>query len=75
MSQISDQSYSIQFKENPILILKNLFVSQPGGSQHGCYNQGDQKIRKIANFFQKIAKKVAKSKKGQNIYNKPLLKP
>jgi hypothetical protein len=49
--------------------------------------QGDQKIRKInRQIFQKIAQKVAKSKKAkisttklnlkdQNIYNKPLLKP
>jgi hypothetical protein len=33
--------------------------------------QSDQKIRKkICQIFQKIAQKVAKSKKGQNIYNK-----
>ncbi len=52
-----------------------------------CRKQGDQKIRKkIAKFFKKIAQNVAKSKKakistinlnlkGQNIYNKWLLKP
>jgi hypothetical protein len=32
--------------------------------------QGDQKIRKINQFFSKIAQKVAKSKKAKNIYNK-----
>jgi hypothetical protein len=32
--------------------------------------QGDQKIRKNRQFFQKIAQKVAKSKKVQKIYNK-----
>ncbi len=33
--------------------------------------QGDQKIRKIhRQFFQKIAHKVARSKKAKNIYNK-----
>ncbi len=33
--------------------------------------QRDQKIRKkFAKFKKKIAQKVAKSKKGQNIYNK-----
>ncbi len=36
-----------------------------------CRKQGDQKIRKkIAKIKKKIAQKVAKSKKGQNIYNK-----
>jgi hypothetical protein len=37
-----------------------------------CRKQGDQKIRKkICQIFQtKIAQKVAKSKKRQNIYNK-----
>jgi hypothetical protein len=33
--------------------------------------QGDQMIRKtICQIFQRIAHKVAKSRKGQNIYNK-----
>jgi hypothetical protein len=33
--------------------------------------QSDQMIRKKScRFFQRIAQKVAKSKKGQNIYNK-----
>jgi len=39
---------------------KNLFSS----------DQGDQKMRKNLPNFSKIAQKVAKSKKGQNIYNK-----
>ena len=51
------------------------------------FKQGNQKIRKnIRQIFQRIAQKVAKSKKGkisttkpnlktQNIYIKPLLKP
>ncbi len=49
-------------------------------------SQGDHKIRKNPQIFQKIAQKVAKSKKAkisttklnlkaQIIYNKPLLKP
>jgi hypothetical protein len=33
-------------------------------------SQGDQKIRKIHQIFQKITQKVAKSKKNQNMYNK-----
>jgi len=36
----------------------------------GLYYQGDQKIRKNCQIFQKIAQKVAKSKKAKNIYNK-----
>jgi hypothetical protein len=51
-----------------------------------CSHQGDQKIRKKHQFFQRIAQKVAMSKKTkisttklnlkvQNIYFKPLLKP
>ncbi len=35
------------------------------------WKQGDQKIRKNGQIFQKIAQKGGKSKKGQNIYNKP----
>ena len=35
------------------------------------WEQGDQMIRKkICQIFKRIAQKVAKSKKGQNIYNK-----
>ncbi len=51
-----------------------------------CRGQSDQMIRKNYQIFQRIAQKVAKSKKAkistikltlktQNIYIKPLLKP
>ncbi len=39
----------------------------------GCC-QGDQKIRKNHQIFQRIAQKVAKSKKGQNVNNKAQFK-
>ncbi len=44
--------------------------SQADGREES-WNQGDQKIRKkMRQIYQIIAQKVAKSKKGQNIYNK-----
>ncbi len=40
-------------------------------NQNQKYGQSDQTIRKKdRQIFQRIAQKVAKSKKGQNIYNK-----
>ena len=40
-------------------------------NQNQKYGQCDQTIRKKdCQIFQRIAQKVAKSKKGQNIYNK-----